>query len=485
MVLSDKEKDIQHEKQVEELKKRRVETYNEIKKAKEKLNKHNTRKNLKNLKHLIYEIDYLNKKVNEKFSSRRVFGGKRLMLEINNAYVNALKEKARRTNRDLSDTYLTDEELEQVEKTKREKQVLFNQKRTGIFKTQGDAAYHGNRYFELTDDPSVIILKFSKKLHIPIKLDNLNGYEEILKKIYELLKDKKISLGMTLNTKSKIIAISYSAESVYGDEFKIHNQKKKRVMSIDLNPDDVGYVVVDWFTDFGFHIVDSGVYSIKVINEEEKSLDGKGIKSSDSRRKYYANKRIHETCEIAHALTKTAACYKCDIFSMERLKFNNYYNRNRSKRFNKLVNKMWKRTEFVRIIEKDCSLYHIKSMQVIAAYSSFVGNLVFRSTGLPDMCLAAFEMGRRAFMLRYMNVRQKNQDKILEDEASSDNNTNTKKSKRKSKGILFPDMCHFKRFGAKSLEEFGDRIPDNLHGCLTGDNTDAATLYDVYKVIGT
>ena len=126
MVLSDKEKDIQHEKQVEELKQKRIETYGEIKKAKDKLKKHNTRKNLKNLKHLIYEIDYLNRKINEKFSSRRVFGGKRHMLEINNAYVNALKEKARRTNRELSDTYLTDEELKQVEKTIKEKQVLFN-----------------------------------------------------------------------------------------------------------------------------------------------------------------------------------------------------------------------------------------------------------------------------------------------------------------------------------------------------------------------
>ena len=485
MVKSDKEKDIQHLKQVEVWKERLSTVYDDIKKTKQKINEHRSRKKLKKLRSLINEVNYLNKKIHQKFSSRRVFGTKKLMLEINNAEINARKQKALKTNRSLQDTYLTENEKEEVKKYKLEKQILYNQKRTGIFKTIGNAQYHGNRYFELTDDPSVIILKFTKDIRIPIVLKDLRGYDDVLKRIYEMSINKQIPLTMTLNTKSHTIAISYSATLVYGDEWHLHNIKKQRVMSIDLNPDDVGYVIVDWHKNYGFRIIDSGVYSLKILNEEEKSLNGKGIKSSDPRRKYYSNKRIFETREIAHALTDTAAYYKCDIFAMEQLKFDNYYNKNRSKEFNRLVNKMWKRTEFVRIIEKDCKLYNIKSMQVIAAYSSFVGNLVFRSLGLPDMCLAAFELGRRAFMLKYMNIKENDQDKLLEDVESSGKENKGQKRKGKNKGIIFTDMRQYKCFGSESLEEFREAIPDNLHGCLDGTVSDAATLYDIYKVLGT
>ena len=41
---------------------------------------------------------------------------------------------------------------------------------------------------------------------------------------------------------------------------------------------------------------------------------------------------------------------------------------------------------------------------VYCAYTSVNGNFIFRDTGLPDMCLAALEMSRRAYLDRLYNL---------------------------------------------------------------------------------
>ena len=84
-----------------------------------------------------------------------------------------------------------------------------------------------------------------------------------------------------------------------------------------------------------------------------------------------------------------------------------------------------------------------------------------------------------------MNIKESNQDKLLEDVESSGKENKGQKRKGKNKGIIFPDMRQYKCFGSESLEEFREAIPDNLHGCLDGTVSDAATLYDIYKVLGT
>ena len=63
MVKSDKEKDIQHLKQVEVWKERLSTVYDNIKKVKQKINEHRSRKKLKKLRSLINEVNYLNKKI--------------------------------------------------------------------------------------------------------------------------------------------------------------------------------------------------------------------------------------------------------------------------------------------------------------------------------------------------------------------------------------------------------------------------------------
>lgn len=485
MVKSDKEKDIQHDKQIEIWLGRLDEIKAELKKVNDKLSKHSNRKTLRKKKSLLFERSYLQRKINTKFSSRRVFGGKKLMLEINNAYVSALKIKAKKRNFKLEDTYLTEEEKAEVEIYKAEKKKEYRAKRYGAYSVPGDAAYHGNRYFLLTDDPHIIIFKPKKGIRIKIRITDLRGYDEVLEKILKLSKEKKIALTFKLNSLSHTLGISYDARDVYGDDFKMSKVIKCRLMGIDLNPDESGTVVVDWYMNMGFEVIDAQVYSIEELNNDERALNGQGIKSSDPRRKYFSNKRKTELQKIAISMAKTAAYYKCEMFVMENLKFDNLYNKNRSKDFNRLVNKMWNRTELVRMIEKECKLSGIKIKKVIAAYSSFVGNLVFRSLGLPDMCLSAFELTRRAFMLKYKYTKE-NEDNLVEDvESSTQNTNNNRKRKKKDKGIIFPDMNAFKRFGFESLDEFDAEIPDHLKAVLYDPTGCSYTLYDLYKVLGT
>jgi len=112
--------------------------------------------------------------------------------------------------------------------------------------------------------------------------------------------------------------------------------------------------------------------------------------------------------------------------------------KNKGKKFNKLVNNLWNRSKFVNNLTKRCNIFNIKLLKVKPEYSSFIGNFLYRSLNLPDMILASIELGRRAY--EYYNqyiVRTKEQ----------------------IKNIIQPRLVDFKHFYKKSLEEF--QIEDN------------------------
>ena len=67
---------------------------------------------------------------------------------------------------------------------------------------------------------------------------------------------------------------------------------QNRVLGIDLNPNYVGWSIVDWKSESEFKVIKSGVYSIKDLNDKDFSLKGKGLNSSSKERIYISNKRI-------------------------------------------------------------------------------------------------------------------------------------------------------------------------------------------------
>ena len=84
------------------------------------------------------------------------------------------------------------------------------------------------------------------------------------------------------------------------------------------------------------------------------------------------------------------------------------------------------------------------------AYSSFIGNFLYRGLNLPDPILASIEIGRRGYEFNAQYI---------------------EKTKDKSKNIIQPDLKKFGDLIAKSLEEFS----------IKEDFTDLISLYYVFK----
>ena len=201
-------------------------------------------------------------------------------------------------------------------------------------------------------------------------------------------------------------------------------------MSIDLNPNYIGWTVTDWKSESQFNIIKSGVISIKQLNDKQFSLNG--LSSDSPERIKLNNKRKHEIFEISKQLINICIHYRCQLFGYEQLKIYSD-DKNRGRKFNSLCNNLWCRTALVNNLVKRCDIFSIQHIEIKPEYSSFVGNFLFRSLNLPDMCLAAFEVGRRSYEFYNQYII---------------------KTKEIKKNIVFPDLQMYNSFLTKSLEEF-------------------------------
>ena len=157
-------------------------------------------------------------------------------------------------------------------------------------------------------------------------------------------------------------------------------------------------------------------------------------------------KRDHELLEISKDIVKNAIHYRCSIVGIEDLEFKTKKDKNsksseeeyRGRNWNRLCHNLWNRADFVNNIRKRCNIFRIKLVEVIPSYSSFVGNVLYRSLDMPDMVLASIEIGRRAYEFYNQYIA---------------------KIKEQRKNILFPNVqtTKLKSLYDKSLEEFGIR----------------------------
>ena len=297
----------------------------------------------------------------------------------------------------------------------------------------GEANQHGNRFIVINEDLQSFTFKPTIKDKIILTVDGrYKRYKSILNKLYYLQQDKEISITYQLD--NEYIYLTYD-ESLLEKHID-YKPVKNRVFAIDLNPNYVGWSVVDWKNSKEFDVVKSGVISIKELNDIDFNLKGK---PSDSKERIYINnKRIFETYEIGKLLVNIAKHYRCEIFGLEELNIKSK-DTDKGKHFNKLVNNVWNRTKLVNNIKKRCNVYSIRVMLVKPNYSSFVGNFLFRDLKLPDMTLSSIEIGRRCyeFKTQYIN-----------------------KTKDKRKNIILPDVNDFHDRYIKSLEEFN--IPGEI-----------------------
>ena len=296
-------------------------------------------------------------------------------------------------------------------------------------KKSGTKAVHGNRKFKLSDDLSFITLKLKEK---KIRLNLKSYHQSIRKQLIEIYKHQVLDdIPITYKIDLDYVYIVFDEIILTSDKFNF-NPIKNRILSIDMNPNYIGWSIVDWKLSSEFNIIKSGVYSIKDLNDKDFNLKGKGYSSSSNERRYISNKRQHEILEISKNLINKALYYKCSIFSMEDLSIK-CSDKENGKRFNKLVNNNWNRNLLVNNISKRCNIFRIKLLKVKPEYSSFIGNFLFRSLNLPDMILSSIEISRRGFEFYNQFI------------------TKTKDIK---KNIIQPNISDFKDLIIKSLEEF-------------------------------
>ena len=285
----------------------------------------------------------------------------------------------------------------------------------------------GNRKFHIEQDLENISFKPNKNTKINLQLIGLNKRKQILSKLYQKQERKEIKIAYKLDL--EYIYIIFEETDIYNYETKFI---KNRVLSLDLNPNYIGWSIVDWKSESEFDVIKSGVYSIKKLNDKDFNLKNKGYSSESNERKYISVKRNYEALQIVKNIVNKSIYYKCYIISIEDLNIKSS-DKELGKRFNKLINNSWCRNAFVNNLTKRCNIHNIKLLKVKPEYSSFIGNFLYRSLNLPDMVLSSIEIGRRGYEFYNQYI---------------------SKTKDIKKNIVRPNLSMFNKLYLKSLEEF-------------------------------
>lgn len=287
----------------------------------------------------------------------------------------------------------------------------------------GAANKNGNRLFEITNKTE-ILFKPDKNNHIILHLKAIrNNRIKMLSILKELQFTKTVPITYSLDTEYVYIAVD---NSVF--EKHVYKTIKNRVMSIDINPEFIGWSVTDW-SDAGYRVVASGLISIQPLNNKHKALR---LSPNNKKNLYFNNKRKHEIIHVAKQLFMLCKHYRCETFAMEDLdmKHKNIGN----KRINRLINNLWCRNLLTHQTKKHILCSPTTFVSVQPQYSSIIGNIVYRNKRLPDPVLASIELSRRGFEYSSQYIYKRRQIK---------------------KTVILPDFDNVKTRIALSLEEIG------------------------------
>ena len=313
------------------------------------------------------------------------------------------------------------------------KEEFYKQRQIPIYRI-GQSNAKGNSKFSIITE-GYILFKPNKNKHILLTLESVGkNYQKRLLELSELANQKKIPIDFKLDT--EYVYVSFDLNKLKSER-TISEKIKDRYFSIDLNPNYVGYTVIDWIDGQNYKIVDKGCFSLKKLNDYDDSLFGKGFSSDSKERKYIANKRKYETINISHKLVKIAEHYKCEYFILEDLTIKPK-DKKKGHRLNKMCNNQWDRNLIVNQIKKVCKLDKIKILEIAPNYSSFIGNLVYRKEQLFDPVLSSIEISRRGYEFVHQYILK---DKEIE------------------KNIIFGNFEKDKEVYRKSLEELGVNFP--------------------------
>lgn len=251
------------------------------------------------------------------------------------------------------------------------------------FCSEGEKLQKGNRLFSFDIENETIVYKRSKKEHISLKLPKLrNNIKRELLKIQNLMEQKIIPITIKLHR--NYIFITYDNE-VVNEELRLKDLKKNRVLGIDLNPNYIGFSVLEFDDNDNFSVLKKGVFDVSSLN-----------------RAYNKNKKRHELIQLNHKLISICKHYKVSKISIEELTIKSS-DKGFGKTFNRLCNNQWNRTVTVNNLKVLSSTYGIELVEVNPVYSSFIGNLENGDNNTPDMVASSIEIGRRGYKKFFKN----------------------------------------------------------------------------------
>lgn len=306
----------------------------------------------------------------------------------------------------------------------------FIKNRTHPIYSIGQRYRHGNVLFKIIDTHT-IISKPDREHHIQLNLKNVGKNRE--KQLLKLLELQNMScIPITYELDLEYVYITFDNSIFENHKYSVRTD---RTMQIDVNPNYIGRSVTDWKQDYDFHLVASGMFSLKPLNDYENSLS---VSSDSKELKYVTNKRKHEVIEIAKELFKLCKHFHCEVFAIEDLSMKST-SLNRGKKLNRLVNGQWNRNLLSQQIRKRVLSSSTTLVEVQPQYSSIIGNLVNRHLELPDPVLASIEIGRRGheFSCQYIFKRR-----------------------QQEKTVVLPKLETVKKSITQSLEELGVDVPE-------------------------
>ena len=306
----------------------------------------------------------------------------------------------------------------------------FRKKKLRPIMCVGEACKGGNRLFKIINE-STVEFRLNRNNHFILNLSGVcKKRKKELEKLTTLQNSNSVSITYKLDLEYIYIIFDYNKIKDYS--YKI---KENRVFAIDMNPNSIGWSVVDWKSESKYQIIQSGTFSLRSLNDY---INSKSVSSNSNTSKYVTNKRKHEIIHIAKELFNLCKHYKCEIFAFEDIKMKSS-DKEKGRNYNKLVNNMWLRDLLVQQIKKHILTSSTTLVEVQPQYNSYIGNLIFRCEKLPDECLASIEISRRGFEFATQYLFNRRQRK---------------------KTVVFPELELVKNQLIQSLEELNIDVPN-------------------------
>jgi IS605 OrfB family transposase len=226
---------------------------------------------------------------------------------------------------------------------------------------------NGNRKFQLDIiGNNQVIFKPAKGIKIFCKLPKTK-YVNQLCLLQKLCEAKEQPFTCAVNNTHIFITFD---ETILRTEK--YNPINRRILAIDSNPNYIAFVVI-----CKNEILHKEIIGLKDLNKAK------------------TNKKKHEDFEISKRIVDIAKHYRVAHIVHEQLTIRSS-NKGKGKAFNKACNNNWRRTRFFKNLKKRCNIIGIHVQEVIAQYSSFLGQIDYPNEY--DSVAAALEIARRGIV---------------------------------------------------------------------------------------